>query len=110
LEKANTAYNKRNYIDAVKWCRKAADAGHSGAITLLGKFYKCGIGVEEDYVKARLLFEKAENMGNADATVQLGLIYWYGDGVEENRDKARECWLQVAHINEEAKEWLRLLK
>jgi len=92
FEKGSTA---NQYKEAAVWYKKAADAGHSGAMTELGTMYLYGNGVEQDDVKAKLLFEKAVNMGNADAMAYIGEMYLFGNGVSVDYGQALK-WHQKA--------------
>jgi len=42
----------KDYVEAVKWFRKAAERGHASAQRNLGVCYKNGEGVEKDYAEA----------------------------------------------------------
>jgi uncharacterized protein len=64
-------------------------------MTGLGLLYVRGLGVAQDYAKARELFEKAADKGDATAMANLGLIYRSGLGVAQDSSKARE-WYQKA--------------
>lgn len=50
--KAITAYEKKGYVEAEKWMRVCADAGHVDAMTMLGSMYLNGNGVSADAEKA----------------------------------------------------------
>lgn len=57
---------------------------------ILGKFYYMGVGTEQDYKKAYLIFDKFSKKGNAEAQYYLGSMYWDGNGVEKNISKGKE--------------------
>jgi len=59
----------------------------------LGVLYRDGLGVAQDYDKARELFQKAADAGDADAMNNLGALYGKGLGVAQDYGKARE-WYQ----------------
>jgi hypothetical protein len=69
-------YNGRgvpqDYVQAVKWWRKAADQGDALAQSNLGRIYGDGQGVPQDYVQAVKWLRKAAKQGHADA--QFGLL------------------------------------
>jgi hypothetical protein len=67
-----------------------ADAQHN-----LGIMYADGIGVPQDYTKARQWYEKAATQGNATAQVALGLLYSQGQGMPKDYTKARQ-WFEKA--------------
>ena len=49
----------QNYVEAVKWYRKAAEQGNSIAQDNLGNMYYNGKGVSQDYVEAVKWYRKA---------------------------------------------------
>jgi hypothetical protein len=53
-----------NYAEALKWYRKAADRGHTGAQSELSTMYKEGWGVKQDYAEA--CFWSSLGSGNRD--------------------------------------------
>jgi len=50
---------KQDYVEAVKWYRKAADQGSANAQYFLGVIYADGLGVKRDYLEAVEWFKKA---------------------------------------------------
>ncbi len=50
---------KTSLEKALKWYRKAAEAGNSDAKIKMGDFYRDGIGVRQSYVKARNWYQDA---------------------------------------------------
>jgi TPR repeat protein len=59
----------------VKWWRKAAEAGESGAQWCMGQSYFYGRGVSQDVAQARVRFRKAAAQGDTEAAeaVQTGI-------------------------------------
>ena len=100
-------YNKgqgveRDYVEAVKWYRKAAEQGEAKAQSDLGTCYKNGQGVEKDYAEAVKWYRKAAEQNNATAQSNLGRCYAHGEGVEKDYAEAY-AWLNLAaKINEDA--------
>ena len=66
---------------------QAAEGGHYLAQYYLGKMYRDGDGVVQDYEKAVGWFEKASLSGYADAQFSLGVMYKQGDSVQQNNAK-----------------------
>jgi len=60
----------RDYGEAVKWFRMAAEQGHSEAQFALGLMYQRGQGVSRDRIQAHIWFNLAAMKGNADAVKQ----------------------------------------
>ena len=52
LERRLEADKSRNYKEATKWYKKAANQGHAYAQTNLGTLYANGQGVRQNYKKA----------------------------------------------------------
>jgi uncharacterized protein len=72
-----------------------ATHGETTAIYDLGVFYQNGIGVPQDYAKAREWYEKAAANDYAAAMSNLGALYEHGQGVPQDYAKARE-WYEKA--------------
>src|SRR5262249_16276446 len=53
-----------DHSEAVKWYRKAAEAGSASAQFMLGNQYRMGYGVPKDYVEAHKWFNLAGAQGN----------------------------------------------
>jgi len=81
LEIGNEYYNKQEYALAMKWFRKAADLGLSGAQYKIGYMYQYGESVEIDYSEAMKWYHKAADQNNTFAQSNLGLMYENGLGI-----------------------------
>jgi tetratricopeptide (TPR) repeat protein len=81
---------------------KAADKGNAVAMRNLGLLYSNGLGVVQDYVKARKWHEKAADKGEAAAMAQLGWLYANGFGVAKDYSQAREWYEKAADKGEAA--------
>jgi TPR repeat protein len=68
--------------EAIALFRKAAEAGHAGAMYSLGLASANGAGVAKDLAEAGRWYRKAADAGNAIAMGALGLAYEEGAGVE----------------------------
>jgi TPR repeat protein len=62
---------KRDYKEAIKWYRKAAERGYAKSQYMLGYCYYHGQGVEEDHDEAILWYRKAADQGYEDAQKEL---------------------------------------
>ena len=76
------------YAEAVRWYRKAAEQGHSGAQAQLAWALDRGAGVERDMAEAVEWYRKAAEQGNARAQFNLAVHYENGDGVEKDVTQA----------------------
>lgn len=81
-------YIEKNYSEALKFLKVAAEQGHSASQEYVADIYYDGCGTEVDYVEARKWYELAAKNNRAYAFKQLGFIYYYGEGVQENDDEA----------------------
>ena len=64
-------YDYKNYVDAVKYYRIAADQGNMDAQYALGHCYYYGQGVVKDHGEAVKWYQKAADQGLADAKEKL---------------------------------------
>lgn len=72
----------------------AAAGGDADAQKSLGDIYAQGLGVKQDYAKARYWVEKAAVAGNADAQNDLAVFYERGlGGLKADSAKAK-YWLE----------------
>ena len=86
---------EKDFAEAVKWYRKAAEQGHAPAQYELGKCYEKGEGVEQDYTEAFKWFYKAAEQGYIPALNYLGFCYAEGKGVTQD-DTESEKWYRRA--------------
>jgi len=68
-----------------KWFIKAAYRGDEVAQCNIGRYYKEGTGVEQDYEKAKEYFERSATKGYSASMYELALLYKYGYGVDVDR-------------------------
>ena len=69
---------EKNYEEAVKWYKKAAEKGDDWAMRKLGWCYENGEGVEKNYEEAVKWYKKAAELSDTDAkaAIHLGLYYY----------------------------------
>jgi TPR repeat protein len=82
--------------EAVALFRKAAAAGHSGAMFSLGLAFANGAGLAKDPAEAARWYRKAADAGNAAAMSALGFAYEEGAGVEIDPVVAMAWWRKAA--------------
>lgn len=87
---------EKDFEEAVKWYRKAAEQGFDIAQDSLGNCYYLGHGVDEDYVKAVKWYRKAAEQGLCTAQDSLGDCYYYGRGVDEDDAEAVKWYRKAA--------------
>ena len=86
----------KDYAEAVKWYRKAAEQGLARAQTWLGSCYYYGNGISQDYAEAVKWFRKAAEQGDASAQTWLGICYYNGEGVSQDYAEAVKWYRKAA--------------
>ena len=89
-------YSKKDYQEAVKWYRKAAEQGDAEAQFYLGLCYSNGDGVAKDLKEAAKWWRKAAEQGEAAAQYNLGVCYSNGNGVAKNYQEAVKWYRKAA--------------
>ena len=85
----------KDYAQAVKWFRKAADQGLAESQNMMGVVYDRGDGVPQDAVMAVAWYRKAGEQGYIPAQFELGNKYARGEGVPQNYAEAY-VWYSLA--------------
>lgn len=87
----------KDFPEAAKWYRKAADQGDPSAQFNLGLMYADGEGVAARDAEAARWFRNAAEQGDAVAQFNLGLRY--GDGLGLPQDNVQAwIWLSLATL------------
>ncbi|KAG2213424.1 hypothetical protein INT47_009098 [Mucor saturninus] len=85
--------NEQDFKKAFSWFTKSAKYHDPYSQIWIGIYYMKGLGVERNYIEAKLWFEKAsENPLGAVAFVHLGWLYHKGLGVPQSYNKAFEMY------------------
>lgn len=85
----------KDYVQAAKWYRLAADQGEASAQLSLGTMYSLGEGVSRDYVESAKWSGLAAGQGKALAQLELGRMYSLGHGVTQEDAQAAK-WYRLA--------------
>jgi hypothetical protein len=89
----------RDYTEAARWYRRAAENSNAMAQSTLGDIYYYGRGVPQDFVEAALWWQLAAEQGVAVAQLNLGVMYANGDGVPQDYVKSHFYTnLAAAHL------------
>ena len=84
----------KNYEEALKWYRKAAEQGNMYAQNRVGCMYRLGQGITQPY-SCLEWYQIAVEYGYPGYTYKLGNAYFAGNGVERDYSEAFK-WLQKA--------------
>lgn len=87
---------RRNYLEAAKWFRMAAEQGTAEGQAAMGWLYEKGHGVTPDLLEASRWYRRAATQGMVEAQYNLALLYHHGRGVTQNDDLAEKWYLQAA--------------
>ena len=110
LGRATAAYEKSNYVRAVRTLTPLARRGNARAQGILGFMYENGFGVPQTYDVAADLYQRAAAQGDAFAQARLGLLYDKGHGIPQDAVISYK-WLNLAAAHASRRErdyYLRL--
>ena len=91
-DQGKALYDKKEYVEAVQFFKKAADLNHAEAQYKLGVCYEKGRGVDMNMEKAVEWYRKSAEQGQAKAQYNLALCYEKGKGVEKNDEQAKQLY------------------
>ncbi len=92
---------KKNYEEAAKWIKKAAEQEYLIAQNNLGYLYLEGLGVKQNYEEGVKWIKKAAEQECADAQFNLGCLCIEGLGLEQNYEEGVK-WIEKAAEQEHA--------
>ena len=93
------AYDRGDYVTALRLWRPLADQGNVHAQFNLGVKYHQGQGVPQDYAQAVSWCRKAADQGMVTAQFNLGVMYEHGLGIPRDYVQAH-MWLNLAGARE----------
>ncbi|NJD25962.1 MAG: sel1 repeat family protein [Betaproteobacteria bacterium] len=91
-EAGKKSYLSEDFVGAMPKLQKAADAGHTGAMVLLGRILNWGT---ED-ARAADLYRKAAELGDPEGMVMYAVVLSAGEGVKKDPLAARNWALKAA--------------
>ena len=89
------AYNRGNYVTALKLMQPLATHGNAFAQSFLARMYYKGHGVPQDYAKAMKWYRLAAAQGSRAAQFSLGFMFYKGQGTPQDYAEAMK-WFQLA--------------
>ena len=97
----------QDYVEALKWYRKAAERGYFEAQFELGEMYANGKGVAKDDVEALKWYRKAAEQRYATRFNHLGAMYYDGEGAPEDAAEAVEWYRKLTEQGSHGRELIR---
>ncbi|MEM7192674.1 MAG: tetratricopeptide repeat protein [Pseudomonadota bacterium] len=95
LERAQAAYYRGDYAEAMQLMMPLAEDGDRHAQFLIGFMHERGQGMPKDYEKAAEWYARAADQGHPNAQNNLGVLYKYGRGVPKDYARAYS-WFGLA--------------
>lgn len=84
---ADPVPDRKNAAEAFRWLNAAAEQDHTAAMVQLGKLYRSGVGVLQNFGDAAKWIETAAVLGDPEGMHELGRLY--RDGVGFDRDPVK---------------------
>ena len=97
----------QDYVEALKWYRKAAERGYFEAQFKLGEMYANGKGVAKDDVEALKWYRKAAEQRYATQFNHLGAMYYDGEGAPEDAAEAVEWYRKLTEQGSHGRELIQ---
>ena len=95
LEDGIAAYQRGDFVAALRLFQPLAERGDASAQCNLGVMYEQGRGVAQNYREAMKWFRLAAVQGNASAQSNLGVMYYKGQGIAQDYGEAMR-WYRLA--------------
>jgi uncharacterized protein len=86
----------KQFYEAIKLYRKAAEGGNLLGMNNLGAMYFDGLGVKQDKIEAAKWYRKAAEGGNFQSMNNLGAMYDNGHGVKQDKTEAVKWYRKAA--------------
>jgi tetratricopeptide (TPR) repeat protein len=96
VDRGRKAYVDKNYSEAMRWYRMAAEQGDAAAQISVGSLYADGRGVPQNYPEAMQWFRKGADQGNPAAQDDVGSLYAKGWGAPQNYSEAMQWFRKGA--------------
>ncbi len=86
----------KQFGEAFRLYREAADSGHAGGMSNLGALYSTGRGVTRDPAEAVRFYRMAAEAGNATAMRNLAIMHASGSGIAQDYQEANRWYRKAA--------------
>lgn len=92
---------KNDFVNALKWYKKAAAHGSLDAMSIIGDIYYIGEdGITQDYAAAFSWYSRAADFGYNMAKIKLTLMLYRGRGVKQDLQQAFENFSEISWTSE----------
>lgn len=88
FQRGVAAFARKDYAEALRAGRQAADAGHAEAALLVAWIHFKGYGTAQDYPEAMRWYRLATDRGVIEAPNEVGWLYYKGFGVAQDHAEA----------------------
>ena len=95
FQKGVEAYNKSNYVTALREWLPLAEKGDADVQYSLGVMHDLGQGVRQNYMAAVKWYKLAAEQGQPNAQAALGQMHQNGEGVPKDLIRAH-MWFHIA--------------
>ena len=95
FQKGVEAYNKSDYVTALREWLPLAEQGDADVQYSLGVMHDLGQGVRQNYMAAVKWYKLAAEQGQANAQAALGQMHQNGEGVPKDLIRAH-MWFHIA--------------
>jgi hypothetical protein len=96
MNSGQAAYERGDYVSAMKNLSVAADQGHAAAYTLMGHLYRDGLGVAQDVGEAARHYTRGAELGYCAAQLSLARMYHIGGNLRRNEALAERWYREAA--------------
>lgn len=94
--RAEKHFEKKEYIEAARWYRLAAEQGYRAAQFKLGFCYKYGWGVVHDDMEMVKWYRRAAQNNHSEAQCELAYCYAKGYGIAKDAPEAAKWYRRAA--------------
>lgn len=94
------ALDEKKFDVALKAFNDAYGAGGADGAFYLGRMVELGVGVQQDFEKARILYLASADKGSAKAMNRLGLMHYRGEKVLQDYKAAQELMCKSADLGD----------
>ena len=102
IDEGRAAYDKKDWVTAIKELRPLAEAGDDRAMILLANMYSSGFGVIPSHKEALTLYRRAATeKNNPMAMDAMGAAYVSAIGVDQNLHTALEWFQRSASLGDQ---------